>query len=491
MYPDEHHTTITLCALIFNLALCYPQSIYVSYKLYANWNEMYFIKRRRFITLCLVISTVFFQLCTSQLVIWKELYYDSFIITITAVYAAHAVTFAFVILYITRMWCLHYDHQMYELSNHKLWHSIINNAHFENNWYIKHRSTRGNDRWLLFRIGAPVFIMSSFLHIALHITIYGSKGTSVTMARDSVTFLLVLCFVVIGIRLWSQFPKLHDTMLIRKELKMCVWIMLLSMFVYLLVTLTVGKFMTFFVPMATHIAVLHVLVLYPIRNVNGRNDVHVSTRDERSDNMYKSWIYFVNNGDNKSELNAHNYCIWMAFLAREFSIENLLFVTEYVQLKRYVISTMNMAEIEQNVTGYCDALCLPTSQEFPVSEIVKQYETSQRTLDAETCFMNAVISLYTKYIAQRTAMHQINISYVTRIAIVSSLFGNGLNAKMTDEAIMTETIHSESTVSDGDLSKKMVSILKQFEAAADEVSRLMRSSFRRFKIYQVHRHSET
>eukprot|EP01083_Nonionella_stella_P125525 379687_1 len=318
----EHHRTIALSALIFNLALCYPQSIYVSYKLYANWNEMYFIKRRRFITLCLVLSTVFSQLCTAQLVIWKELYYNNFMITIIAVYLAHAVTFAYVILYITRMWCLRYDHQMYELSNHKLWHSIINNTHFEGNWYIKHRSTWGNDRWLLCRVGAPIFIVCSLLHIAFHISIY---GTSATIFRDVVTMVLAVGFVVVGIRLWSQFPKLHDTMLIRKELKMCVWIMLLSMFVYLIVTFTVGKFMTFFVPMATHIAVLHVLVLYPIRNVNGRTNVHVSTRDERSDNMYKSWIYFVNNGDNKSELNAHNYCIWMAFLAREFSIENLLF----------------------------------------------------------------------------------------------------------------------------------------------------------------------
>eukprot|EP01083_Nonionella_stella_P113004 332952_1 len=465
---ETEHTTIVFCALTFNLVLCYPQSIYISFKLYRNWNQIYFIKRRRFLTLCLVIFTVFFQLVTSQFVIWEEFYYETYKIDLISTYAGHAVTFCFVILYTTRMWCLHYDHQMYQISNHKSWHCIINNTHFENNWYIKHRSTWGNDKWLMCRIGTPIFIVCSFLHVALHILMY---GTSQVIVKDVVTLLLTLCFVLIGIALWTEFPKLGDTILIRKELKMCVLIMAGGIIAFIAVTFTVGGFSILFVPMTVNMLLLHVIVLYPIHNVR----THSRSTVDNVMASAKSWLSFVNICD-------VNYNAFMSFLAREFSIENLLFLTEYVQLKEYIVGTLNMIEVQAQVQGYCDALCLPQCSEFPVSDIVTKYEESiaHKTLDGGTCFMHAVTSLYKKYVWRGTATHEINISYSVHNAIRISIFGNKINTKMSDQTIMA-TIQSDSAMSDSDLSKKMIQILRNFEGAADEVSRLLTSSFSRFK----------
>eukprot|EP01084_Bolivina_argentea_P191638 329190_1 len=184
--------------------------------------------------------------------------------------------------------------------------------------------------------------------------------------------------------------------------------------------MSIGLFSKLFIPMTQNMALLHVMVLYPIQNVRTRGS---SGNEEMA--AAKSFLSFVNTCD-------HNYTTFMAFLAREFSMENLLFLTEYVQLKKYIFGTMNMMEVQMQVKGHCDVLRLPQCAEFPVSDIVRQYEISQQTMDEETCFLIAVNRLFAKYISRGKAAHEINISFAVNHAIQTSVFGENVNKKMSD-----------------------------------------------------------
>eukprot|EP01084_Bolivina_argentea_P076126 137942_1 len=463
---EKEPLSLVIISLVLNFCVAYPYSFYALLKFYRSWNKIYFIKRRRFITLLMVII-----ISLNALLVNPTIVYFGITDWNNAMY--HSCLYAHLILYTVRVWCLYYDHKIHSLADNKQWHSVINNTHFSNNWFMKHRSTYGNEKWIIWYIIHPIFIIIESIYII----------TKLHTAMIAVVWFGCLIFIIL---IWKRFPQKTDVLYIRNELKIYLLVNILNFISALGVQIVLKFFFPEIGYIISYMAVLinlvmfYVLIIYPINNMDisdetDYEELSVSNRDilkkqPNPSTAMKSWIHFLNDKE-------ENYAVFMQHVGREFTSETLLFITEYVQFKRYIIDNVQTIDISE-VIGKCDQLRLPETNEFPTSFIVDQYKMKrqQTDFDEKICFIEAMEALFVKYIESGKAFYEINISYEKRQKITKCV--RGVNWKgMSDVDRMSEMVEN----TDNDLNVMVVKTMNGFEVAADAMARLLVEPFQRFK----------
>eukprot|EP00484_Ammonia_sp_Unknown_P020546 CAMPEP_0197044160 /NCGR_PEP_ID=MMETSP1384-20130603/20277_1 /TAXON_ID=29189 /ORGANISM="Ammonia sp." /LENGTH=131 /DNA_ID=CAMNT_0042475563 /DNA_START=81 /DNA_END=472 /DNA_ORIENTATION=+ len=115
----------------------------------------------------------------------------------------------------------------------------------------------------------------------------------------------------------------------------------------------------------------------------------------------KSLTYWSQIAENKD-----GYEEFANFLESEFSVENILFVTEYIQFKHVLMDNEQICAQIQELELEFD-LNIPDS--IPLSEIANEFNENNGE-DTEQCFYACSRKLYTKYIDSSQALMEVNIS---------------------------------------------------------------------------------
>jgi len=197
---------------------------------------------------------------------------------------------------------------------------------------------------------------------------------------------------------------------------------------------------------------LHIMVIYP-QDMVERDHLSISIRQEKARKSLmnpKSWEQIAQSDD--------GYVEFANFLEKEFSTENILFLTEYVQLKTAMMQYESLRKVltakELNYT-----LKLPLSA--PNSLISKEFN-----MDKVNAVYSSTRKLYAKYIDPRAYL-QININSTTRAKL----------GRIFDEIgdVSLGINHSNANESACEM------IMPWMEEAATEISRLMLDSYYRFR----------
>eukprot|EP01084_Bolivina_argentea_P310674 537622_1 len=460
---------LVITVMTLNVALCVPFVTYIYYQLYKHWDNICFIKRRRINTFTMVIFGSFMMIVYIQLECCKELFFQSSYLLILFTHFFYFISqIGSALFFVARIWYLYYDHKLYEIVNNKVWHSVINNVHFENSWFVKQKHTYGDEKYILLNICVPIFVVSSIIYLILYFTLFATG--------DLVSGVVISIAAVFGVKIWRKFPKYHDTLSIRKELKiylLLTFVSIIVMAIYILISWQFPQiyFVIHFCGMISISIALYILVIYPIKSIEMDSLIEMMSLQTHDVQDKKHWIEFLNENNKQMD----HYSSFMTFLGQELSAENLLFITEYLQLKRHVINNTNLlnADAVSQINGQCDELILPTSNDFPISFIVTEYKD----------FMVAVKSLYSKYVERDRALYEINISHSSRHAITESIYvaKYDRNSDIASvDSVPTYCISSRSEDTDM-YTTNVINIFKEFNTAANEIGKLLMGSFHRFK----------
>ncbi|ETO13282.1 hypothetical protein RFI_24091, partial [Reticulomyxa filosa] len=129
------------------------------------------------------------------------------------------------------------------------WHKLLNPTTIKNDFYIRHKKTLGNSRFIRNIIATIVTI--TFLLFTVPTLIAESKtGKSEDSPEEVNTSTQVwnLIVALINIGLFSipeailmiimvKTPVFHDAFLVRKEMKLFTWIVLIDLSIYLIVAI--------------------------------------------------------------------------------------------------------------------------------------------------------------------------------------------------------------------------------------------------------------
>ena len=159
----------------------------------------------------------------------------------------------------------------------------------------------------------------------------------------------------------------------------------------------------------------------------------------------------------------NGYHQFALFLEKEFSTENLLFVTEYMQLKQEMMQIPQLRDKIIGELGLDYDLRLPL--DIPKSIIAKEFGETYTGYTIDTNIDKAVFDgfskIYIKYINSATACMEVNISSPTRVCLINIFKNVNIN------------------------NSGVTQLLNAMETAVKEISYLMNDSQSRFRLCTV------
>ena len=191
------------------------------------------------------------------------------------------------VLYITRVYLLNYDHQYHNMILNKEWIVLINQNEFNNNYYIKNKTTLGNPKWILKLVIIPLFLIV----ISIYITLAFFVPTHTRNIKLGYYLINSIFSGIIMLYFWHKFPEEMDTIGLRKELWItCLWLIFGQIFVLLpalsaiLFDFKYGYSMTLFgISLMVHICT-YLMVHYPYTQYITENEE--TTNDPELPNRY-------------------------------------------------------------------------------------------------------------------------------------------------------------------------------------------------------------
>ena len=454
-----------------------------------------------------LIYGIFFN---SVVIIFGEEHFISAFASWINVFLAYFVLYSFV----WRFWCISYDIKWTKYIINNQWKIIINPEHTANehnkalqkiNWYLNHKQTFGNHKWVKWRL-LIVAVISSMAYIVgetLGASIFASlQDPILTQVLSSWPYTLPLIFLSI---IYCKTPSILDNFYVQTEMKY-IFILLcidytafygVRIFVVLFGNMLNQEVTTVLFAVAYHFVIgaqfasvmistawVNAKVTKIINNEAYKIQELMLQQDEstismlpghkpRAENVSIYSALSVNlleieprqqprftdtkraeklMKQNLDELLAHPFGFesFMQHLSREFSMENLLSLVEFLQFQKYVAEEIGYYDKDDAEKILCDELVL--SKEVPLSGIV---------YDEEMDLKNKAYAIYTKYIDNR-AEYSINISYLVRQKLVN-LMDNYENWMGND--VLTD-----------------VELMNIFAGACREIKRLMNDSYQRFKL---------
>merc|ERR1719474_770762 len=443
----EDIVSATVVVVVYSI-ISIPSSIYSGYILYSKWNEQYLVKRHRsVITDCFCVFTIM----QTFLVIWNitELIHPHtlpFRAMIGIEYSIHwACTFPFV----ARLWLLYFDFNYEAKLAAKPWEIVIAPKTVESNWFLVHKHTLGEGGFILKYIVLPLFLIKTSVSIAL-ICSPLSDQSLIQIEVSTFIALIVIQSVMIGV-IWLKYPRIDDPYFIRQELKDIVIFMIIVLAVLLPLLIIVSWSPDILPYFSIH--VLHqviyadfklMMIVYPKRKFE-RESQQQETRltklwkqksvDEMRVSVQGHWQRTVST--------KKGYENFARYLAHQFALENLLFVTEFVQLKQVAMQNEAICLHIGSQSGLAFELTLPP--ELTLSSIaegfkknIKQVETECVETGIKTTFFESMKQIYLKYIDSDVAPLEINVPAKMRHQISGVFHGDGTEKSVREIMLLME-----------------------------------------------------
>eukprot|EP01084_Bolivina_argentea_P298964 515309_1 len=478
---------ITLYAVFaFIVIIVLPMCIYAMYILTTNWNKTYFVKRRRTAILLMLILSCIGLFVSIPGVLIVNMIYDSPTlipqhVLLPVLVPAKFSKFACTLLMIVRTWLYYFDINYNKEMSNKEWKAYLNECAISNyEWFTSKKHTLGCHIYCSVRA-----LLLTTAIIIVYIIFNIKAGLSCDIYAITVYFILF----VIAALVWHKYPKFNDTLGIRAELKRILIVWTLGIVsadiawicgIYIYGTVKYDAFLL--VAIGMMIVNLSAVVYFTIIDVyirykrdeqlpmNASYKLHVQSNSEQyKDVNIKSWKPIIQKID--------GYQLFMTHLQAEFSIENLLFITEYAQLKMVMIE-LCADKMEKWIADLPLPweLKLPPSNKLPIPCITKHFRKHMDVNETVAIqengkgnvFDKAVYStfneLYGKYI-KPGATFEVNVSSLRR-ANIMQLFEN------------TQSLSESEAFKEQSLSE---TILIRFEMAVSDIEALMNDSFSRFR----------
>eukprot|EP01083_Nonionella_stella_P166367 556032_1 len=398
-----------------------PTVCFISYQLRQNWDEEWLRRRRRVLILVICIFLFYSILieCPSYALGRLNPSMAGVLIQLESLhYVVRFWMFSFCVL---RIYLLYYDHEYNRTLCKNKWKLLINPRQLErkHTWFLANRHTRyGDERWIISRVLVPFTLSFSIIYIVVRITvsirldIFDDYYASFYYMWDiGCSVLWGTACACVAVFFWRKYPKFADTRLIRKEIS--ILLILLAIFLSLVPLFSVFQII-FSVPLSQFgvifmaiglTIILCLMVMYP-QSAETRKRKALHKTIPKSEALQISWQALVSTKE--------GYESFMDFLVKELSTENLLFITEYVQVKEAMLSKETLAHKIINVLNLAYRLQLPDT--LPVSATATEFVDKINTTDVsdetqvnETCW-EAMDGIYVKYIDAHLADLEVNIS---------------------------------------------------------------------------------
>ena len=338
--------------LVFYIALAawmsvvsLPLYLYGTATLYRDWNKAFFVKRHRVLIVVSIINLIGIQFvyliptCTEYLL--NRTTETTYFYTIVTVLVPN--TYSYFALNCIRAWLLYYDINITKFQKHKAWLSAIDPETENKNWFKNKESTYGNSIFL-FKYTAILIILFALICTVFHLLLMQ------LMVRILTWIVITTLTVTTGV-IWRKLKHYYyDNLGIRKEMlyTMRNGLFWLSFGIFTVVFVQIGMisfelYYVLFTFMVSCFAncLMFLLTVYPkitntptakinkciqgcvINSLCCNCNQGNQTSDEEEDMSiykYNNWQFIVCTNYGFESLMNH--------LEKEFSIENLLFVSE-------------------------------------------------------------------------------------------------------------------------------------------------------------------
>jgi len=349
-----------------------------------------------------------------------------------------------------RVWLLFFDHRYAAILAVKPWQIVISPRTVEQNWYIRRKHTFGKGTFILKWMVAPLIALRIALLLSLTMTGVVDEEMMHWLEVAVIVVICIVTIIFIGC-LWSRYPEHEDAFFIRHELKVLSFYAIIAHCFVIptnLATLRchsicVGLPMWWVHPTQQMMlsGFLFIMVVYPQRK---------SLHQARELSEYLTMSQETTSAPSKPSMSprsaaAHHRQLWQDeistqrgyecfanYLVQHFALENLLFVTEFSQLKTVLLEHESIRQRVGKIDDLEFRLVLPA--ELPLSAIAEEFEDNAKAVTSEdgedtegilTICFDSMTALFVKYIEKEKAPLEININSTTRDALQSVFAGSG------------------------------------------------------------------
>ena len=493
-------SVMRIVLLVQMAVILLPCVIYFAVKLHRNWNEFYMEKRGPNLILLTFIVAVWGPLV-------QHPYYA--IVSLVNPHASYHTSDHEWMLYPSvccrllepslialRVYLLWFEQKHSDLVTSEGWLALMDPKFGENNWFYQNSTTFGSSQWMMKCLVFPSAFAWTLLwgvthYYARYEREVSSEDVSLVYRAFTGLWLLFQCGAVVCC--WSRYSSFMDNLEIRSELKGILTIMALAsvlMFISAFISLRADQWVDQFTMIIlmislcfAQIAVLWFMVIYPQRKWEAMNwDEYSAPISRRHTNLAstsrastsrahkispsgsRNPDFDVSASDTKSWTDhvstMEGFTSFCNFLHFQFAAENLLYIVEYMAIKKLVQSDELMKEALNDRE-------LPFDVELPekmqISCIAKEYRE-------KGVLQVALWDLYNKYVNSGVAHLEINVNFSLRNKL-SDLFAP----------------YSKDDLSTNMGKEDAISALVLFEEAAESVAHLMNDTFLRFRKTDVYR----
>eukprot|EP01083_Nonionella_stella_P175253 609835_1 len=377
-------TTITIGIITcFYAFVCTPLCVYFSYHLWKlnSANVLFFTKRHTKVVLLNVLTMNIYVLIIRTITDFIKLNERHGGYQVIRHIFVQSLQFPIVLICV-RLWLLYYDYSSSVHTMDKTWKIQITHDQSHSPWTSNHR-------WL----GNPkivITIAAIYATIIVAIIVSLPKYVSYTQSLP-IIYLLFIIIMMVKIR------KCRDQFYIRNEFYMVMMFFICSFIVYVFIAIFVPSFSTL------RLIVLSLYVGLSFYFVCGISTWWMLRQYQKQSQYHKAGTSHMNLGALLSKQDGFD--LFAYHLVREFSIENLSFLLEIMQIKQQMIGYGLISEDNGGLMI-----------KMPSARIKKVRRKNSVMLDMDDLKRNIeyILNQYVVY----TAEHQINLSSKTQSEIM-------------------------------------------------------------------------
>ena len=421
---------VVLC--VFILCAFIPALVIAIIRFKQDWDDIYFVKRRRLLVILLFVLNAingFFHFGLDLGLDFNLIHISTYKSILT--FISSPILLNLVGLTVARIWLLYYDMEIQRFQQNKQWRMAIDPNEIESqNWFISHINTFGNQiLFILFVFGVSLVVLV------------------LSIVCD---YLIVLQFITLGsycmtmVFIWNfrlRSFAYYDSLGIKRELLYICFYGFLCFLFALILEIIIGTpekgtgILWAYYDIATAFGIIYILVFVSKKlSLPKRMDLN---QRKLSEITISHWSHII--------VTSVGYQSFMKHLEKEICSENMLFITEYIQIKN--VLKIEIHDLMQDILSkhlQLFKLDIELPNDAPQSLIGKKmhdelvlqnslyndsnknngngYDSDIDSGDSQLELLShqvdiiksAFVLLYNKYIDPRRALFMINLSYPVR-----------------------------------------------------------------------------
>eukprot|EP01083_Nonionella_stella_P005029 14654_1 len=289
---------------------------------------------------------------------------------------------------VLRFWCLYYDVRYQTSTSDNIWkslldeHYVVNEEHlsevksfdFEDDlWFIKNKNREGNSRWVV-RVWFMRSIMFNLFMLSLLTLIAVLWGSQIGLRRGIIEVIFTCLFLVpwfLMIYIYHKIPQFFDTYSIRQEIVLIHNIDLIDVVASAVVSIVANygiysanasmssgnpyksvledpslnllMIVTFYVMGVSHCLIIYISTQW-VKEKIIQDRHHINILHQRANSTQFEMISLA-----VILKTQYGYELFMEHLKNEFSIENLLSLTEFMQYKIMIKEALDIKPSDNDI----------------------------------------------------------------------------------------------------------------------------------------------